>query len=42
MEIGERKKGVFSIKTLKDADALIGHEGRKAVVVVEGGTGLSL
>ena len=42
IEIGDRKKGSFVVKSLADADALIGHRGRKAVVVGSGAIGIEV
>jgi len=42
IEMGERKKGVFSIKTLTDAEALVRHKGTKAVVVGSGAIGVEV
>ena len=33
---GEYKKGIFKIKTLKDADELIRHKGEKAIIIGSG------
>jgi NADH oxidase (H2O2-forming) len=40
--LGEPKKGVFNVKSLKDADDIIAHEGRKAVVVGSGAIGIEV
>ena len=42
ISLGELKKGVFKVKTLKDADDIIAHEGRKAVVVGSGAIGIEV
>jgi NADH oxidase (H2O2-forming) len=42
ISLGESKKGVFKVKTLKDADDIIAHEGRKAVVVGSGAIGIEV
>jgi NADH oxidase (H2O2-forming) len=42
IEIGDRKRGSFVVKSLADADALIRHEGRKAVVVGSGAIGIEV
>ena len=42
MGLGEPKKGVFKVKTVKDADDIIEHEGRKAVVVGSGAIGIEV
>jgi NADH oxidase (H2O2-forming) len=42
ISLGEPKKGVFKVKTLKDADDIIAHEGRKAVVVGSGAIGIEV
>jgi NADH oxidase (H2O2-forming) len=39
---GERKKGIFKLKSLKDADDLLAHKGRRAVVVGSGAIGLEV
>jgi NADH oxidase (H2O2-forming) len=40
--LGEPKGGVFKVKSLKDADEIIAHEGRKAVVVGSGAIGIEV
>jgi NADH oxidase (H2O2-forming) len=42
VEIGEHKRGIFVVKSLGDADALIKHQGRKAVVVGSGAIGIEV
>jgi NADH oxidase (H2O2-forming) len=42
IEIGDRKRGSFVVKSLADADALIRHRGRKAVVVGSGAIGIEV
>jgi NADH oxidase (H2O2-forming) len=42
VQIGEHKRGAFVVKSLADADALIGHEGKKAVVVGSGAIGIEV
>jgi NADH oxidase (H2O2-forming) len=42
VEIGGRKKGSFVVKSLADADALMAHRGRKAVVVGSGAIGVEV
>ena len=42
VEIGEHKQGTFVVKSLGDADALIKHQGRKAVVVGSGAIGIEV
>jgi NADH oxidase (H2O2-forming) len=42
MVFGERKKGVFTLKTLKDADAIIQHKGKKAVMIGAGAIGIEI
>jgi NADH oxidase (H2O2-forming) len=42
VEIGEHQSGTFVVKTLRDADALIKHEGRKAVVAGSGAIGIEV
>ncbi len=42
VQIGEHKQGAFVVKSLADADALIGHEGKKAVVVGSGAIGIEV
>jgi NADH oxidase (H2O2-forming) len=39
---GERKKGVFTLKTLQDADAIIQHKGKKAVMIGAGAIGIEV
>ena len=39
---GDRKKGVFKLKTLKDADDILNHGGKKAVVVGAGPIGIEI
>jgi NADH oxidase (H2O2-forming) len=38
--LSELKKGVFKLKTLKDADEILGHRGKKAVVIGGGPIGI--
>ncbi|UCB48839.1 MAG: NAD(P)/FAD-dependent oxidoreductase [Deltaproteobacteria bacterium] len=40
--LGEPKRGVFKVKSLKDADEIIAHKGSKAVVVGSGAIGIEL
>jgi NADH oxidase (H2O2-forming) len=40
--LGEPKRGVFKVKSLKDADEIIAHEGSKAVVVGSGAIGIEV
>lgn len=42
ISFGERREGVFRIKTLADADALLDHAGTKAVIVGSGAIGLEV
>ena len=42
VQIGEHKQGAFVVKSLADADALIGHKGKKAVVVGSGAIGIEV
>ena len=42
IEIGNRMGGCFVVKSLADADALIRHRGRKAVVVGSGAIGIEV
>lgn len=42
MVFGERKKGVFTLKTLQDADAIIQHKGKKAVMIGAGAIGIEI
>lgn len=42
VEIGEHKQGTFVVKSLGDADALIKHQGRRAVVVGSGAIGIEV
>jgi len=42
IEIGNRKSGCFVVKSLADADAIVGHKGRKAVVVGSGAIGIEV
>ena len=42
MVFGERKKGVFTLKTLQDADAIIRHKGKKAVMIGAGAIGIEI
>ena len=39
---GEPKRGIFKVKSLKDADDIIAHEGSKAVVVGSGAIGIEV
>jgi NADH oxidase (H2O2-forming) len=39
---GERKRGVFKLRTLKDADDILSHGGKKAVVVGAGPIGIEI
>jgi NADH oxidase (H2O2-forming) len=40
--LGEPKRGVFKVKSLKDADKIIAHQGSKAVVVGSGAIGIEV
>jgi NADH oxidase (H2O2-forming) len=40
--LGEPKRGVFKVKSLKDADDIIAHDGSKAVVVGSGAIGIEV
>jgi NADH oxidase (H2O2-forming) len=40
--LGEGKKGILKLKTLKDADEILRHEGKKAVVVGSGAIGIEM
>lgn len=40
--IGERKKGIFKLRTLKDADEILNHSGKRAVVVGAGPIGIEI
>jgi NADH oxidase (H2O2-forming) len=40
--LGESKNGVFKVKTLKDADDIIEHGGKRAVVVGSGAIGIEV
>ena len=42
MVFGERKKGIFTLKTLQDADAIIQHKGKKAVMIGAGAIGIEI
>jgi NADH oxidase (H2O2-forming) len=42
LAIGEHKQGTFVVKSLGDADALIKHQGRRAVVVGSGAIGIEV
>jgi len=42
MVFGERKKGIFTLKTLQDADDILKHKGRKAVVIGAGAIGIEI
>jgi NADPH-dependent 2,4-dienoyl-CoA reductase/sulfur reductase-like enzyme len=42
VEIGEHKQGTFVVKSLRDADALIKHQGRRAVVIGSGAIGIEV
>ncbi len=42
MVFGERKKGVFKLKTLDDADEILKHNGSKAVVIGAGAIGIEI
>ena len=42
VEIGDYKRGGFVVKSLSDADALIRHKGKKAVVVGSGAIGIEV
>jgi NADH oxidase (H2O2-forming) len=42
VQIGEHKPGAFVVKSLADADALIGHKGKKAVVIGSGAIGIEV
>jgi NADH oxidase (H2O2-forming) len=39
---GERKKGVFKLKTLNDADNILKHKGSRAVVIGAGAIGIEI
>ena len=39
---GEQKKGIFKLKTLKDADEILHYSGKKAVVVGSGAIGIEI
>jgi len=39
---GERKKGVFKLKTLNDADNILEHKGNRAVVIGAGAIGIEM
>jgi NADH oxidase (H2O2-forming) len=39
---GELKKGIFKLKTLKDADKILKHKGKKAVVIGAGAIGIEI
>jgi NADH oxidase (H2O2-forming) len=39
---GERKKGIFKLKTLEDADDILEHQGSSAVVIGAGAIGLEI
>jgi len=39
---GERKKGIFKLKTLQDADDILQHGGKKAVVIGAGAIGIEI
>ena len=38
----ELKKGVFKLKTLNDAEAILGHDGKKAVIIGAGAIGIEI
>jgi NADH oxidase (H2O2-forming) len=38
----ERKKGIFTLKTLQDADNILRHKGRQAVVIGAGAIGIEI
>lgn len=40
--LGDRKRGVFKLRTLKDADDILNHGGKKAVVVGAGPIGIEI
>jgi len=42
LALGEGKKGIFKLKTLKDADDILRHEGKKAAVVGSGAIGIEM
>ena len=42
VQIGEHKPGAFVVKSLVNADALIGHKGKKAVVIGSGAIGIEV
>ena len=42
MVFGERKEGVFKLKTLEDADEILKHNGSKAVVIGAGAIGIEI
>lgn len=39
---GERKKGIFKLKTLEDADDILQHRGKRAVVIGAGAIGIEI
>lgn len=39
---GELKKGIFKIKALKDADEILRHKGKKAIIVGSGAIGIEV
>jgi NADH oxidase (H2O2-forming) len=39
---GELKKGIFKLKTLKDAEKILKHKGKKAVVIGAGAIGIEI
>jgi NADH oxidase (H2O2-forming) len=40
--LGEHKRGIFKVKTLKDADEILMHRGRKAIVIGSGAIGIEM
>ena len=42
VQVGEHKQGAFVVKSLANADALIGHNGKKAVVIGSGAIGIEV
>lgn len=42
VEFGERRKGIFELKTLQDTDEILKHKGKKAVVVGSGPSAIEI
>ena len=42
MVFGEFKKGIFKLKTLKDAEKILKHKGKRAVVIGAGAIGIEI